>query len=254
MPRLSWMSFAIFCLAVLGAVGNGRAQGDPVQIELTAADSVHTIAYWYARSDDAPAVILLHNSGTSSANFRPLIPVLFQGGFQILAVDMRGHGRSRELSPEIYDAMRGRRNSAYISMKHDVDAAVQWLMQEQHIKPERIAFIGGQFGSTLAIQAMAENPKLGAAVAISPSRKYFGVQLEKFIEVYGNRPLFLILPKQLLTGGATEIKEAMEDNPQFKMKVFPRVDLHGVDLLGTSWQLEVLMVRWLREIYQLESP
>ena len=253
MPRLRWMSLWVLCLAVLGSVGSSHAQDDPVQIELTAVDSVRTVSFWYERNDDSPVVILLHNTGTTSSNFRPLIPVLFQGGFQILAMDLRGHGRSIGLAPEIHAAMRSRQNSAYISMKYDVDAAVQWLIEEKNIKPANIAFVGGQFGSTLAIQAMAEHPKLGATVALSPSSRYFGVPLNKFIEAYGKRPLYLILPKQLQDRGANDIKRAMQDNPQFRMKLFPRAELHGVDLLGTSWQVEGLIVKWLREIYQMGS-
>jgi pimeloyl-ACP methyl ester carboxylesterase len=134
---------------------------------------VRTISFWYERTDDAPVIILLHNVGTSSSNFRPLIPVLFRAGFQVLAVDMRGHGRSRDLSPEIYDAMRSRQNSAFHSMKYDVEAAIQWLQDEQGIKPERISFVGGQFGSTLAIQALARGwmPLSSQGLTSWPTRK-----------------------------------------------------------------------------------
>jgi pimeloyl-ACP methyl ester carboxylesterase len=247
------MSLSIFCLALLGNTAESHAQVDPVQIELMAEDSVRTISFWYERTDDAPVIILLHNVGTSSSNFRPLIPVLFRAGFQVLAVDMRGHGRSRDLSPEIYDAMRSRQNSAFHSMKYDVEAAIQWLQDEQGIKPERISFVGGQFGSTLAIQALAGHPKLFAVIALSPSNNYYGQSMMGFMDDYGNRPLYLILPKQLQTRGANDVREVMRDNPQFKMKLFPRAEIHGVDLLGTSWRVEELIVKWLREIYQMES-
>ena len=79
------------------------------------------------------------------------------------------------------------------------------------------------------------------------------VEIQGLTKAYGKRPLYLILPKQLQDRGANDIKKAMQDNPQFRMKLFPRAELHGVDLLGTSWQVEGLIVKWLREIYQIGS-
>jgi pimeloyl-ACP methyl ester carboxylesterase len=245
------MKLGVLAGILLGWATDSGAQDDPEVVTLTAEDGVQTISSWFARNDDGPVVILLPNSGAASGNFRPLIPPLFKSGFQILAMDLRGHGRSRDLSPQVYEAMRNRQSSAYHGMQHDVDAAIQWLTEEKKIAPGRISIVGGEYGSTLAIQAIAKHPKLGAAIALSPSRTYFGVDILQFLKPYGKRPLYLILPKQLLGSGATEIEDAMQGNPGFNMKVFPRADLQGVDLLGTSWNVEELIIQWLREVYQM---
>jgi pimeloyl-ACP methyl ester carboxylesterase len=252
LPR-SCKRITILTGMLLGWAVTSGAQPDPELVTLTAEDGVQTVSSWYARNDDAPVVILLHNVGTTSGNFRPLIPELYKSGFQILAMDLRGHGRSRDLNPEVYEAMRSRQTFVYFDMRKDVEAAVQWLTEEKDVKPQRISFVGGEYGSTLAMQALARNPELGAVVALSPSRNYFGVNIVNFVEDYGKRPLYLILSKQLQTSGADEVEQAMKDNPKFKMKVFPRSDLSGVDLLGTSWQVEKLIIEWLREVYQLGS-
>jgi alpha-beta hydrolase superfamily lysophospholipase len=255
MLRMTCKSLGLVGFVLLGCATwvVAQPQVEPELVTLTARDSVRTVSSWYARNDDAPVVILLHNAGTSSANFRPLIMPMYRAGFQVLAMDLRGHGRSRDLDPEVYEAMRNRDTRAYIAMQNDVEAAIDWLQNVKGFEPERIAFVGGQFGSTLAIQAMARHPRLGAVVALSPSRNYFRVDIMDFMKDYGNRPLYLILPKQLLSRGAQDVEKVMADNPQFAMKVFPRADLQGVDLLGTTWYVEKYILEWLREVYQMGS-
>ena len=246
--RIGLLMAALLCIATVSA-----AQVEPEVVTLLAEDNVTTVNSWFPRNDNGPVVILLHNAGATAGNFRTLITPMYEAGFQILAMDLRGHGRSKDPNPEVYNAMRSRQSFAYYGMKYDVDAAVKWLTEEKKIAPERICFVGGEWGSTLAIQAVAENDKLGGVVALSPSRNYFGLNVVNFMEAYGERPLYLILPKQLQSNGADQIADAMKENKQFKMKIFPRADLHGVDLLGTSWQVEGLIIEYLRDVYQIGS-
>ena len=60
MPR-SYKSIVILAGVLLGWATTSVAQVDPEAITLTAEDDVQTISSWYARNDDGPVVILLHN-------------------------------------------------------------------------------------------------------------------------------------------------------------------------------------------------
>ncbi|UCE03224.1 MAG: alpha/beta fold hydrolase [Candidatus Latescibacterota bacterium] len=249
-------------LATLGlalawcAVGRpAAAQPQPEVFELVTADSVRIAAFWYARSNDetAPVALLLHNPGSRHEHWNSLITPLYRAGFQILAPDLRGHGQSKELAPDVYAEMRRRNRQPYLDMIHDVEAAIAWLTQKQEVPPERIAVVGGEHCANLTIQAFSRNPDLGAGIAMSPAKNYFNAPLLEWAEGYGNRPLYIIIPKQYLGRGASDIAEVMRDNPGFKMKVFPVADLHGVRMLGLSWNVETLIVDWLTEVFGLES-
>lgn len=51
--------------------------------------------YYYGNADrETVPVLLLHGSGGSRADFAPFIDLLVKGGYAVLAVDLRGHGRS----------------------------------------------------------------------------------------------------------------------------------------------------------------
>ncbi|MFQ5600085.1 MAG: alpha/beta hydrolase family protein [Candidatus Krumholzibacteriia bacterium] len=248
----AWIVASAVCCPVFGAA---VAQPEPESFELTAEDSVRVMAYWYAapRSEDAPVALLLHNVGSSHFGWQPLLRPLSSAGLRVLSLDLRGHGRSKDLAPDVYQRMVRRERGPYLAMIHDVEAAIRWLTDEKDVPPEEIILVGGEYGSTLAFQAMARNPELGAAVALSPSTKYFQAPLLTHAEKYGTRPLLLVLPKQDLTQGSSKIAEMMRDNPMFEMKVYPRYDAQGVNMLGLSWRVEEFIVRWLWETFELGS-
>ena len=246
--------FRAVSLLVL-AVSPAWAQPEPERVALTAADSVRIAAFWYANPDakSPPAVILLHNPGATHNGWQPLVTPLYRAGFQVLSIDFRGHGDSKELSPEVYEQLRRRESEPYKRMIHDIEAAIRWLADTSKASAERIALVGGEHAANLAIQALSRNRDLGAVVAMSPSRYYFQFPLVETAKKCGPRPLLLVVPKQLLNAGSSEIAASMRRNPGFEMKVYPRLELHGVHMLGLSWNVEGFITDWLRQVFDLGS-
>lgn len=222
------------------------AQGEMETFRITGADSVPIVAYWFSRTEEnAPTALLLHDPGATYRDWGTLVTPLYRNGFQVMLIDFRGHGASRDLSPKVYEQLVRHSSAAYRGMLNDVEAAVSWLQTEAKVRPERIVLVGGQFAATLAMQAMARNPKLGAMVAISPSNTYFNTSFVEPAKKYGKRPLYILSPKQFLTSGVSDVKKIMSDNPKFELKLFGRSEINGVFLLNTSWNLEFLIVEWL---------
>jgi pimeloyl-ACP methyl ester carboxylesterase len=249
-PRLG----AWFLVACMGLVAPPpvRPQPEPERTVLTTADSVRVAAFWYANPEapSAPVAVLLHNPGATHHAWQPLTTRLYRAGFQVLAIDLRGHGDSKELSPEVYEQLRRRDAEPYRRMIHDVEAAVRWLVTARKVPDERIALVGGEYAANLGLQALARNRDLGAVVAMSPSKYYFQFPLVETAKKCGNKPLLFIVPKQLQGAG---IAEFMRRNPNFEMKRYPRFERHGVYMLGLSWDLEGLITKWLAEVFGLPS-
>jgi predicted alpha/beta-fold hydrolase len=61
---------------------------------------------WYASYGRGPAVLLLHGGLGHSGNWGKQVPALVEGGYQVVLIDSRGHGRStRDARPFSYDLM-----------------------------------------------------------------------------------------------------------------------------------------------------
>jgi dienelactone hydrolase len=251
-PRpIVWFASAVLGL---GCATSLAAQPEPAKVLLHSADSLQIAAFWYANSGKgAPVAVLLHDPGQTHHAWRTLVAPLYRSGFQILALDLRGHGESKQLTPEIYERMRQHETQPYYDMIRDIDAAVRWLGAEQKTPAARIALVGGGFSANLAIEAVARNRSLGAAVALSPGKTYFQFPLVDWGRKYGNKPLYIVVPKQLLGEGSSEIAQIMAHNPGFEMKVYPRTDTAGVQMLGVTPDLENLITRWLCKVFGLKA-
>jgi len=245
---------ALLCSFALSARAQAPAPPESERIELTCADGVKLYAFWYAqgKSAQSPVALLLHDPGATHAHWRPLLEPLRTAGFRILAPDLRGHGDSKDPNPEVYASMVRRESQPYLDMSHDVEAALQWLTGVQGVAPERIALVGGEYSADLALQAMARRRTLGAVVAMSPSERYFGFPLLETTKKIGNKPLFVLVPKQILGDGAAKMQELNKNNPSFKLEIYPVYEHHGVHMLGLSWRVEDTIVRWLQQVFALE--
>ncbi len=247
-------SSALIGLVLCVTASRTLAQPPSERLTLTTADGQQIFAFWYAKdmTRQSPVALLLHNPGATHSNWLPILEPLQRAGFRILAIDFRGHGDSKETTPEAYEAMRQRDSTPYRAMIHDVEAAVQWLMQEQKIGPERIGLIGGEFAANLALEAMARNRALGAVVAMSPSKNYFSFPLEATTKKIGNKPIFVMVPKQILNEGASQIQEQQRNNPGFEIKIYPKYEFHGVHTLGLSWRVEDTIATWMKKVFGLD--
>ncbi len=245
------LRFHLIGLALGLLAAGALAQPQPERLELQTADGMRIYAFWYGQDlpENAPAVLLLHNPGATHVGWLPLLEPLRRAGFRPLALDFRGHGDSKASTPEVYEQMRQRDPKPYLDMIHDVEAGLQWLTTTKHVRPERIALVGGEHCANLAIQALARNHKLGAVVAMSPSQTYFGFPLLENAKKIKDKPLYIISPKQLYSEGTSKIEEMMRNNPKFESTVFPRFDGHGVYMLGLTWRVEDLIVKWLAGVF-----
>lgn len=144
-------------LEVRGFVGRHRAPARTV--ELLAEDGIRLRAsYLPGPGTDRPAVVLLH--GLFGHRRKPRYAYLADrlsewGG--VLAVDLRGHGRSGGISTlgdlEVLDA----------------EAAIRWLRAQGH---PWVALVGMSMGGTTALHAVHRRAHVDAVVAISAPAEF----------------------------------------------------------------------------------
>lgn len=139
------------------------------EITYTSADGVKISGSWIIpRSTDKsrkprPVVILLHDYGFNRRDWGIFIPDLVQHGYNVLAIDLRGHGQSRD---------GGTHSPASLMQEgpFDVQAALAWVKTQKNSDHKKISLIGAGVGADIAYLCSGRfNKKIKTAVVISPS-------------------------------------------------------------------------------------
>jgi uncharacterized protein len=119
---------------VAGSMGNGAISAD-----LRAKDGSAIAGTYYAGvAETSPAILLLHGNGSSRRQFAALAPWLNAQGYAVLAIDLRGHGESAQVSKSfgLYEA-------------RDAHAAFDWLKAKQ--KGAKIGVVGTSLGGAASL-------------------------------------------------------------------------------------------------------
>ncbi|MBZ0290826.1 MAG: alpha/beta hydrolase [Anaerolineae bacterium] len=149
------------CLLALLIASTALAQDatpTPQGVEITAADELVLKGDFFATSEsdgEKPAVLLLHMLDSSRAAWNPLIPALIADGYNVLAVDLRGHGKTG-----------GSRDWA--KAQDDTQAWLAWLREQPTVKDDAVSIIGASVGTTLALVGCATDESCVTAIALSP--------------------------------------------------------------------------------------
>ena len=165
------MLMSIVALAVIPATAQDEeATMTPETVAVEAADGLELVGDFYAAptEDTAPALLLMHMLGSDRSAYEPLIPALLEAGYNVLNVDLRGHGDSG--TTRDWDAATA-----------DVALWLDWLREQGSVDPDAVALLGASIGSNLALIGCAADDACMTAVALSPGLEYRGVMPENAV-------------------------------------------------------------------------
>ena len=159
------------------------------EVTLMADDSVKLEA-WYRPPENGAAIILIHGAGASRESVRPYAMMLARHGYGVLALDLRGHGRSE-----------GKTNRLGWQGTRDVGAAVTFLEGRNEV--QRIGGLGISMGGETLLGAASLYPAIEAIAADGATRR----STEELLALESERPLgrnftarVMYATVQLLTG------------------------------------------------------
>ena len=113
--------------------------------------------------DEGPGVLLVHELYGDTGDFVTVWNNFLNQGIAVLAVDLRGHGNSPDVAGSIDDL---RTDPALLPL--DVQAALQFLADEDTVDPNRLGLLGLDVGANLTLLAAHEGWGVAAYVAVSP--------------------------------------------------------------------------------------
>jgi pimeloyl-ACP methyl ester carboxylesterase len=114
-----------------------------------------------------PSVLLLHGYGEDASVWEALKKQLLDRGWAVMALDLRGHGRSRTKNGVAFQSAPEWRSDPN-TFPQDLDPALDWLKAHPRIDNRKIAIIGSDIGADLALIASGKFPEVRTVVALNP--------------------------------------------------------------------------------------
>ena len=149
----SWQRRAIFQPSPVAADTSRSAPAGAEEMDLAVGSSGDTIHAWYMRADhdEAPTLLFLHGARRNLYGSQARIERWRTMGFNVLAVDYRGFGRSTERLPSANSTIE------------DTQAAFEELVRREP-DPARRYVYGYSLGGALAIDLAAREDGLAGVI------------------------------------------------------------------------------------------
>lgn len=116
-------------------------------------------AQWLPQADSKPALgvaVLMHGWGGNGSQLMPAAKVLHAQGWSVLLPDARSHGLSD-----------GDTYSSLPRFAQDLDAALNWLLENEAASKHRLVVLGHSLGAAAAILSASRRQDVSAVVSVS---------------------------------------------------------------------------------------
>lgn len=212
------------------------------KIQITTKDNVKIVGDYYSALSTKGAV-LLHMMPATKESWITLAAKLQSAGFQVLAIDLRGHGKSGG-GPDGYKSFSDKEHQASIQ---DVEAAAEFLKT----KGVSELYLGGaSIGANLALWYAADHPEIKKVILLSAGLNYYGIITESFaIKLQSNQSAYFVGDEDDMRksgDSAAHMAQVLFDTTSAakSIKIFKGAG-HGTDMLTAHPEFEDELMGWL---------
>ncbi|MEP6925143.1 MAG: dienelactone hydrolase family protein [Pyrinomonadaceae bacterium] len=212
------------------------------RVEFQSADGLKIVGTYYGVAKaDSPAVLMLHQWGSTKASYEVLAKQFQASGIAALAIDGRGFGESVKRA-DGSPLAPSRTDLVVAGMKADVTAAIKFLKQQPSVDANRIGITGASYGSSLAIIDAADDATIKAVALLSPGTNYFGnLPTEPAVTKYGTRPLLIVAADDDAESAVASGKlNNLAKGEKHQLQIYPKGG-HGTGLFAAGVGLEKLL-------------
>jgi len=222
------------------------------EISYTTADKVTIYGSWIASqvkgraNTKSPVVILLHDYGLDRRDWGIFIPDLVQQGYHVLAIDLRGHGKSTdggkrlsgEYSPETTSYLL---QSGYL----DVQAALEWIKRRKDTNIKQISLVGVGLGADLTYSCARKfRAAITTSVAISPS--FSALTETKFTDSAPRAILFCASTGDASGSSMLAVESLANFSDDPKKVVIYQSAAHGLAMFYKHPEIKQEILAWLK--------
>ena len=215
-------------LVWLGLVLSGAAIAGTVSLSTEDGKTLSATSY----GSGTKGVLLVHGKGGSAADWENFAGKLAQNGFRVLAIDLRGHGRSKSAADPLDEA-------DWLAMVADVDAGAAWLKRQG----AEVSVVGARLGANLALNAAQDNADITGVVLLSPGLNIEGLKVLSAAATYTGPVLVVASKGDTTSAKAATFLESKAGGPATLQLV--DADGAGHKLINTEASLEASLVGWL---------
>lgn len=199
---------------------------------------------YYDEGKCYPTVLLLPMLGHTKESYIPLISKLIDNKYNVLAIDMRGHGHSRDMVGSKGHSFKSFTKEDWEKLTLDVSAALKYLCEKKQ-NCTNIYIIGSSIGANTAIISGKKHPgKVNAVIGISPGLDFHGLKPIGYIN--NNKPTLLISAKDD-EYSSESVEELKESNPKDITELIYPEGGHGTDLFETQPELIPTIIDWMEK-------
>lgn len=235
-----------------GCIRQSQPMPQAQKVSFQTSDGVIIVGDYVDAGAGALQALLLHMMPATRASYAQFTLKLREAGIASLAIDFRGHGESvkkftdnsSQFTVLDYRKFSDAEQQAKIL---DVRAAIEWLTRNKQVTKSRLVVVGASIGANLALQYLAENPEVLAAVLLSPGLDYRGVITQPLAQ--------LVKPTQALYFAASADDEySLTTNRTLyaltrakkQLKEFQTAG-HGTTMFEREPALMSELIGWIRE-------
>jgi Tol biopolymer transport system component/dienelactone hydrolase len=240
-------------LALLFAAWTAGATPVPKRdVSILSEDGFRLKATLYSAGAPGPGMLLLHQCNRQGplTGYESLAPRLAQRGFQVLVLDSRGFGESRNDAHRDYHSQMELIDS---KVNQDVEAAYRFLGAQPLTDRQRIAVAGASCGAWQAIALARKHIQVRALVFISGT--YLDLpDVEADYQALTHLPVLAIYSEEDRYRTPESMKDAFTRSKNEASRLIAyKGAAHGTPLLGDE-NLETEIVGWLETRLRPAAP
>ncbi|MBI4568435.1 MAG: alpha/beta fold hydrolase [Planctomycetes bacterium] len=193
------IGLATLALAAAGCVAPHAPRPQWEDIQFLSADDVGLHGSLFRHpTERGRLVVLLHQLGADRATLRDFALNVRGAGYNVLTLDLRGHGESVSRAGEPLFAADLTPDD-FVRMAQDLSAAVAAARARAHLKEAAVALVGFSLGANVAWRHAAGDPTTRAVALVSPGSDIAGLRLEDGAAGF-TRPLLVVAAEQDVAG------------------------------------------------------
>jgi dienelactone hydrolase len=197
--------------------------------------------YFKPKKEHSPVFLLLHMMPSIKESWNSFASLLQDNGFAVLAIDLRGHGKSIDKNGMRLDYKEFKDPQHRESMK-DIATAKEFLAGKKNVDISRLAIAGASIGANLALWQASLDKDVRLLILLSAGLNYRGIQADQLAPAFSGH--VYMLASEGDTNAANSSRQLLNYFPGDKKLEIINGNSHGTDMFLPESGLMDKLLAW----------